>query len=171
MQTFTTQLTLGLAVLACSLGGCTGKSATNGAGAQPTATQSKEPGGGHVHPTEGPHGGELIELGNEEYHAELLHDDDTGTVTIYILNEAADEQVAIDESEITVNAKQDGQPAQFKLAATPDASDSPGRSSRFVSNDNDLATLLDEHEADPRLVLAIKGKSYRGLIAHDRPHD
>ena len=27
----------------------------------------------HAHPSEGPHGGELIELGNEEYHAELLH--------------------------------------------------------------------------------------------------
>lgn len=27
----------------------------------------------HAHPSEGPHGGDLIELGNEEYHAELIH--------------------------------------------------------------------------------------------------
>ena len=31
---------------------------------------------GHAHPTEGPHGGDLIELGNEEYHAELIHPHD-----------------------------------------------------------------------------------------------
>lgn len=30
----------------------------------------------HAHPTEGPHGGDLIELGNEEYHAELVHSHD-----------------------------------------------------------------------------------------------
>ena len=35
----------------------------------------------HAHPSEGPHGGDLIELGNENYHAELVHpeghDDDS----------------------------------------------------------------------------------------------
>ncbi len=31
---------------------------------------------GHAHPSEGPHGGDLIELGNEEYHAELIHPHD-----------------------------------------------------------------------------------------------
>jgi len=29
--------------------------------------------GEHAHPDKGPHGGDLIELGNEEYHAELVH--------------------------------------------------------------------------------------------------
>ena len=32
--------------------------------------------GDHEHPSEGPHGGDLIELGNEEYHAELIHPHD-----------------------------------------------------------------------------------------------
>ncbi len=41
----------------------------------------------HSHPTEGPHHGTLIELGKEEYHAELVHDDKM--VTIYILDSAA----------------------------------------------------------------------------------
>ena len=30
----------------------------------------------HAHPSEGPHGGDLIELGNEEFHAELVHPHD-----------------------------------------------------------------------------------------------
>ena len=33
----------------------------------------EEPHAGHPHPSHGPHGGDLIELGNEEYHAELVH--------------------------------------------------------------------------------------------------
>lgn len=34
---------------------------------------SEDPHAGHAHPSHGPHSGDLIELGNEEYHAELVH--------------------------------------------------------------------------------------------------
>jgi hypothetical protein len=34
---------------------------------------NEDPHAGHAHPSHGPHGGDLIELGNEEYHAELIH--------------------------------------------------------------------------------------------------
>lgn len=34
---------------------------------------TEDPHAGHAHPSHGPHGGDLIELGNEEYHAELVH--------------------------------------------------------------------------------------------------
>ena len=50
---------------------------------------------GHSHPTEGPHHGSLIELGDEEYHGELVHDDKAGTVTIYLLDSSAREAVAV----------------------------------------------------------------------------
>lgn len=129
--------------------------------------ETVDPHAGHAHPTHGPHHGDLIELGNEEYHAELLHEENS--VTIYILNGAADEQVPIEASEITINVKHDGRPEQFKLAASPDASDPSGKSSRFVSSDEELASHIDEHDAEPKLVLTINGKSYRGEIAHD--HD
>ncbi len=125
---------------------------------------------GHAHPTEGPHHGDLIELGNEEYHGELLHD--AQSVTIYILNGAADKQVPIDATEVTINTKHDGQPEQFKLAAKPDASDPQGQSSCFVSNNPKLAGHIDEDGAEPRLVVTINGKSYRGEIRHDHAgHD
>ena len=42
----------------------------------------------HAHPSEGPHHGSLIELGNEDYHGELVHDHATGSVTIYLLDSA-----------------------------------------------------------------------------------
>ena len=157
--------TLGLTMLTLSLLGCTGESTTSTTG--PETSPPPPTVDAHAHPTEGPHHGDLIELGNEEYHAELLHDEQS--VTIYVLNGAADKQVPIDATEITINTTHDGQPEQFNLAASPDQNDPAGKSSRFVSSDGDLVAHIDEEGAEHRLVLTISGKSYRGEIAHD--HD
>ena len=165
MFRLSTALSLGLTVNIMLLVGCGGKSSTSGPETSPPPATVD----GHAHPTEGPHHGGLIELGNEEYHAELVHDDEAGTVTIYILDGAATTQVPIDATEITINVKHDGTPEQFSLAASPDANDPQGKSSRFLSSDAELAHHLDEEGAEPRLVLSINGKSYRGTIAHE--HD
>ncbi|MCO6435964.1 MAG: hypothetical protein J5J06_02625 [Phycisphaerae bacterium] len=126
----------------------------------------------HAHATVGPHGGDLIELGNEEYHAELLHDERAGTVTIYILDAHAKAAVPIDATELTINLKHDGQAEQFKLAASPDAGDPPGESSRFTSSDAELGEDLEHEGAEPQLVVTINGKQYRGKIEHgDHGHE
>ncbi|HVW01852.1 MAG TPA: hypothetical protein VHB77_15980 [Planctomycetaceae bacterium] len=122
----------------------------------------------HGHAAHGPHEGELIELGNEEYHAELLHDDKQ--VTIYILDSTASKVVAIEAGEVTVNLKHDGKPEQFQLAASPDDSDPKGKSSRFTSENAELLGHLDEKDADAKLVVEINGKTYRGSLAHDHDH-
>ena len=124
----------------------------------------------HDHPSEGPHHGHLIELGAEEYHAEFVHDEEAGTVTVYILDAAAKESVPIEAAEIAINLKHDGQGEQFKLAASPDKGDPEGMSSRFVSNDEELGEDLELEDAEAQLVLKIAGKSYRGKIAHDHYH-
>ncbi|MBD3675363.1 MAG: hypothetical protein HUJ26_17760 [Planctomycetaceae bacterium] len=126
--------------------------------------------GGHDHPTEGPHHGSLIELGAEEYHAEMVHAEESGSVTIYILDSAAKTAVPIEASEITINLKHDGKGEQFKLAAKPDSGDAEGKSSRFVSSDKELGEDLHSEDAEATLVLSINGKSYRGKIAHDHDH-
>ena len=168
MRIATTSLPLLLALLATLVTGCP----NNGSAGRPDTTGSSNTGDvhhDHVHPTEGPHHGELIELGNEEYHAEILHDD--RSVTIYILDHTATTQVPIHATEIVINAKHDGQPVQFQLVAAPDENDPPESSSRFVSDNEELAQHLDEEGTDPRLVVTIDGKSFRGLIAHDHDHD
>ena len=48
----------------------------------------------HAHPSEGPHHGTLVELGNEEFHAEVVHDDKS--VTVYVLDAGATKAVPID---------------------------------------------------------------------------
>jgi hypothetical protein len=138
----------------------------NASGPSPVTTNSKSHDDEHAHTTVGPHGGDLIELGNEEYHAELVHDDKAATVTIYILDSHAEAAVPIDATELTINLKHDDQAEQFKLVASPDASDSSDKSSRFVSNDAELGEDLEHEGADPQLVLMINGKQYRGKIEH-----
>lgn len=140
----------------------------------PSSTQSPDPSAAsaghdaHDHPAVGPHHGDLIELGSE-YHAEILHDD-TGVVTLYVLDLGATQQVPIDAAEVTINARLDGKPVQFKLAASPDANDPEEKSSRFITTDEALVRCLDDAEAEPRLVISINGKSYRGIIAHGHDH-
>ena len=126
---------------------------------------------GHDHPTEGPHHGSLIELGNEDYHAELVHDDAAGSVTIYLLDSAVKNAVPIEATELLINMTHDGEAEQFTLAASPDAGDPAGKSSRFVSTDAHLGEDLDHEGAEAKLVVTIAGKQYRGDIHHDHDHE
>ena len=63
----------------------------------------------HDHSTEGPHGGHLVELGNEEYHAELLHDEAAHSVTVHLLDAAGKQPVAVPLPEVTLQLLRDGQ--------------------------------------------------------------
>ncbi len=104
----------------CGLLGCNPKDSSSESGSSASLTMDAPPPATvdvHSHPTEGPHHGTLIELGKEEYHAELVHDDKM--VTIYILDSAAKTAVPIDSLELVINLVHDGKPEQFKLAASP----------------------------------------------------
>lgn len=122
---------------------------------------------GHAH---GPHKGELIELGDEEYHAELVENEETETITIYLLCSKAKEAVAIEAKELLVNVKHDGKPIQFKLKAEPQKTDAEGTSSRFVLKSEKLAKLIEDDKAEKRLRVTIKGKTFNGKIEHHH-HD
>ena len=122
----------------------------------------------HAHPSEGPHHGDLVELGNEEFHAEVVHGEG-GSVSVYILDSAATAAVPIDATELTINITHDGNAEQFKLPADRDAADPDGKSSRFSLKDEELSSDLDSHDAAAKLVVMINSKSYSGKIAHD--HD
>ena len=141
----------------------------------PTTTISGPPpamdpheGHDHAHPTEGPHHGDLVELGSEQFHAEVVHGEG-GSVSVYILDSAATTAVPIDALELTINITHDGKAEQFKLPADRDIADPEGKSSRFSIKDEELASDLDSHDATARLVVMINGTSFSGKIAHN--HD
>ena len=119
----------------------------------------------HAHPSHGPHGGSLIELGNEAYHAELVHDEASGSVSVYLLDSGIDKSVAIDSPSITINLSHDGNSEQFDLAAAPVEGDPEGKSSCFVSSDAELGDDLEDAHASAQLVVTIEGKQFRGTIA------
>ena len=127
---------------------------------------------GHEHPTKGPHGGHLIELGNEEYHAELLHDENTHTVTIHLLDGAEKQPVAIPQTEIVLQLFRDGQFVKYTLKAVQGPPDAAGAASRFEIVDAALCDALGhEDETRGRLQVTINGKPYTGTIEHDSHGD
>lgn len=171
MQLTRNQKIVALALLTLGLAGCgekpSDRQALSGTAETAAPPATIESGHEHAHASEGPHGGGLIELGNEEYHAELVHDDAAGTVTVYILDSAAKSAVPIDATEVTINLKHDGRGEQFKIASRAERGDPAGMSSRFVSSEAELAEDLDHEGAEPQLVVTIGGKQFRGAIAHE----
>lgn len=142
--------------------GCSEKSPT------PTAEKGHEEAGhedhAHEHATVGPHGGDIVELGSEEYHAEIVHE---GEATVYILDSSAKAPVAIDTADVTINISHDGKAEQFKLAAKPAAGDGAGKSSQFSLADPELVADLSEGHAEVQLVVTINGTQFRGTLEHD----
>jgi len=127
---------------------------------------------GHEHPTEGPHGGHLVELGDEEYHAELLHDENTHTVAIHLLDGAGKQPVAIPQTEIALQLFEGGQFVKYALKAVQGPGDAAGAASRFEIVDAALCdALCREDETRGRLQVTINGKPYTGTIEHSSHGD
>ena len=163
MRSFFTALLVSL--LSVGLNGCGEKAAEQGE-SKPAGKEAS-----HDHPSKGPHGGDLIELGDEEYHGEFVHDEKTCDVTIYILDSAAKNPVAVEATEVVINLKHDGKPEQHKLAAAPTEGEAAGKTSRFAEKEkHDLCHAMEEEGADARLQVTIGGKSYTGKIEHDHEH-
>ena len=130
-----------------------------------------KPAHGHAHPTEGPHHGSLIELGKEDYHAELVHDDKTDTVTIYILDGTAAKAVPIPAKQVMLNMRAAGKPQQFTLTAARQEGDPEGSASAFATTSKQVAQALHAHGATGRLNVEIGGKIYVGKVGgHTHPH-
>lgn len=176
-------LSIGLCFVGCNKTD-TAPAATSGGTVTATPPATVEPGheghdhapGEHGHPTEGPHHGPLVELGNEEYHVEVVHDDATGAVTLYLLDAHAEKVVTTTATEAVINLKHGDTPEQFKLAAQPEESNPAGQTSRFTLTDKELVEHLHEAAAGAKLNITIGDTPYSGSIPaedhakHDHEH-
>lgn len=157
-----------------ALAGCGGdapKSPARVTDSPPPVAHDDADGHEHSHPTEGPHHGHLIELGKEEYHAELTHDDEAEKVTVYLLDKLAVSPVTSAEAEIALNLVVDNKPLQAKLAAEPQAGDAEGQSSRFSLVDKAVVEALEAPTSTGRLTVTIGGKSFSGKVVHQEHGD
>ncbi len=146
----------GLLVAGCGAGGNSGHNGQDAPAGQSSHADD--------HPTEGPHGGHLIELGEEEYHAELIEDEATHTVTIYLLNSSGKQPVEGDEPEITLNLFRNGEFVSYTLTAAE------GKSVFSLTDAELCDLLLHAEDLKGRLNVAIAGKDYVGIIDHEA-HD
>ena len=119
----------------------------------------------HAHPAEGPHGGQLIELGSGEFHAELLLDENAHRVTIHLLDGAGKEPVAAPLQELTLLLLRDGQFEQYALQAVPSQGGVAGAASQFEIVDDGLSDALCHQ--DPlrgRIQVTLNDQPYTGTI-------
>ncbi len=143
-----------------ALSGCDSDGPTEVSGPPPATN-------GHDHSNEeheGPHKGHVIELGrSHEYHAELVENDESESVTIYILDKDLKE-LPIAAETVALNLTVDGAAKNFELTAT-DPSD--GEASRFDSDEKDLFKSLHEgKETVGKLRVKIADKPFTGEIHH-----
>lgn len=148
---------------------CAVAMAAQASGAPPAKPAANTDARGHAEV--GPHKGQLIELGDEEYHAEFVLDEKSHTVSIYLMDGAAKNYVAIPAKEITVTLKHDGKPESFKLKAKPQKADPAEMSSMFMLKDEEFVHDLHHKGSDPRLMLKIDGKPFSAKIELNHKDD
>lgn len=125
----------------------------------------------HAHPAHGPHGGDLIELGKEEYHLELVHDEKAGVMAFYLLDSSAKKVLASPAKEIYVNVKMAGKGKQYKLAPAPQANDPKDNFSCYATKDKEFIETIEKHGVQASVMITISGKQYLGKVEHHHHHD
>jgi len=127
----------------------------------------------HAHPEHGPHGGHLVELGEHEYHAEVVFDHEANALSVYLFGADLKKPLAIDGTEISLNLTIEDKPTQLTLAAAPLEGEPEGKSSRFaLTGDPTVAEHVhDAEDLHGRLSVTIAGKPYSGAIEHHHGHD
>jgi hypothetical protein len=127
----------------------------------------------HANP---PHGGFYAVFGAEKYHGELVFDEESDQLTVYILGSDGQTPHPITEPEVTVRVeREEGDPVELSLSAAPDAGDPAGSSSRFQLAD---APQNVAGAVAVTIVATIDGEEFEGQIipeeeehGHSHSHD
>ena len=123
-----------------------------------------DPHAGHDHAADDhtpKHGGHLIEIGrNHEYHAELVDDHKTESVTIYMMDSHM-EPLTLKESSISLVLTAGDKTETFELLGIQ-----PGGSASFSSNDAKLMAMIEGEDVKGKVRVNIDGKPYSGAFEH-----
>jgi hypothetical protein len=131
---------------------------------------------GHAHShdhghEQGPHKGELIELGEEEFHVEVVFDEESEKISLYLLGPDAKTAVAIEAKELSLELPVKGAAMTHALAAAPQEGDGEGKSSRFETKSADTFEVFhDDPKTVGKFTVTLGGKEFTGQIKHDHEH-
>lgn len=112
---------------------------------------------GHEHSA--PHDGILIEIGDEFAHIELVHDQEKGAITAYILDGEAENAARIEQGTITILWEK----GEITLDAVENAltGEKRGDTSQFAIKDESLKTLSD---VEARIKeITVRGKQFKDI--------
>ena len=110
-----------------------------------------------------PHGGHLFELGkNHEFHAELVDNHQSKTVTVYILDRQMKE-LKIDSATVTLLLTHDETTESFELSGS-ETEKTP--SSKFTSSESKLLEIIEGEDIEGKLRITIDGKQVSGSFEH-----
>lgn len=100
--------------------------------ANPTPAAVPAADGAHGH-RQGAHGGNIVEIGRDNYHAEPVFEAG-GTLRLYLLGQDEARVLEVEEQTITAYAKPEGgtEAVAVALRPNPQTGDAPGKTSRFV---------------------------------------
>lgn len=116
----------------------------------------------HDHGAKGPHGGSIVELGEEEYHAEVVVDADAHTLRVFVLDKDAKTASPIAAKEVTIKPEEK---AALTLKAAPLEGEGDDKSSRFeLVDEAAVHSLLDAGMLHGNLNVKIGDKPYSGHI-------
>jgi hypothetical protein len=142
-----------------------------GGGCKPT-TSSTGSGGhdhdhdhAHSHAHSGPHGGQIVEIGEEEYHAELVRGE-AGKVTVYLLDGEVKNEVPIPAESIRIDVRVGNKPQSFELMAVERSEGDPPLTAKFEVVDVQLPEILKalSDGVTATLKVEIGGKPYAATI-------
>ncbi len=154
--------TLGLAIFVLAAG-CNSDS-----GYQPIPKGTKPVEAPHEH-EHGPHGGHLVELGQEDYHAEVVFDAKKAAITVYLLDSSAKKPSPTEAKQVVLTLTLDGKPHKLPAPAAPQPGDPEGKSSRFelAGNADVKSHVKDEEDLKGTVEATIGGRSFTGPIVHE----
>jgi len=126
---------------------------------------------GHSHAAPGPEGGHILEIGDEEYHVEWIHDEDEpGVITFVVRDAMAKEEVPIAADKLIVEFTTGPEGAQLSrevdIPGVGQNADNP-KTARFELNDRiAVQNILSGEDVTAVLKLSIDGKQYEKEIEH-----
>jgi hypothetical protein len=158
-------LSLACLITAFALSGCQSSSTqTNASGATSTAaagpsSEAVRKEGGHKHSA--PHGGALVEMGEEFAHLEIVLDAVTGTMIAYALDGEAEKPVRVKQSEIEIAVRNSA--ITIKLSGVSNAltGETTGDTSEFCGRSDRLKSATDFDGVIK--TISIKGKQFKDV--------
>ncbi|QDT28084.1 hypothetical protein [Gimesia panareensis] len=119
----------------------------------------------------GPNGGHLLEVGEEQYHVEVVFDNDKRTLTAFILGPDAKSAHPIAGETIDFDLEVGDKEHEIPLAAKPLDGEKDGKSSRFVAEGKAIPeSIKAESDLNGHFHLDI-GEDHFHVDLHHEGHD